>query len=161
MEIWQKRAPEIANLLNPAFCSSIIYHVILEYQKKAKKEFPFSLIYLILPIILHKSTRERVTSRTNMVVWIQRYPDVLIGFPGRARSLVSFANESVIFMLQHKILQYRNGELYIDKVLSRSKIESIEDQEIHECYTKAENVGRWFAQMGAEENIYAAWGVKP
>ena len=97
MNVWNKRVPEIAYLLNPAFCSSIIYHVILEYQKKAKRGFPFTLIYLILPIILHKSTRERITSRTNMVVWIQRSPDVLVGFSERAKSLVPFANESVEF----------------------------------------------------------------
>ena len=161
MEAWNKRIPEIANLLNPAFCSTIIYHVILEYQKKAKREFPFTLIYLILPIVLHKSTRERITSRTNMVVWIQKYPDVLIGFPGRAKSLVPFANEAVEFLLQQKILQITNGELSVVKTLSKSKIDAIADQEIHECYNKAENVGRWFAQMGAEENIYAVWGVKP
>ncbi|MEN6325626.1 MAG: three component ABC system middle component [Syntrophomonas sp.] len=161
MDAWKNRVPEIANLLNPAFCSSIIYHVILEYQKKAKREFPFTLIYLILPIVLHKSTRERITSRTNMVVWIQRYPDVLIGFPGRAKSLVSFANESIEFLLQRKILQITNSELSVAKTLSKSKIDAISDQEIQECYNKAENLGRWLAQMGAEENIYAAWGVKP
>ena len=158
MNVWNKRVPEIAYLLNPAFCSSIIYHVILEYQKKAKRGFPFTLIYLILPIILHKSTRERITSRTNMVVWIQRSPDVLVGFSERAKSLVPFANESVEFLLQQKILQITNGELSVVKTLSKSKIDAIADLEIHECYNKAENVGRWFAQMGAEENIYAAWG---
>lgn len=161
MDAWSKRIPEIAYLLNAAFCSSIIYHVILGYQKKAKREFPFTLVYLILPIVLHKSTRERITSRTNMVVWIQKHPDVLVGFPDRAKSLVSFANESVEFLLLQEVLQISNGELSVAKTLSKSKINAIEDQEIHECYNKAENVGRWFAQMGAEENIYAAWGVKP
>ena len=161
MDAWTKRIPEIAHLLNPAFCSSIIYQVILEYQKKAKRKFPFTLIYLILPIVLHKLTRERITSRTNMVVWIQKYSDVLIGFPERAKSLVPFANESVEFLLQLKILQIISGELSVVKTLSKSKIDAILDQEILESYNKAENVGRWFAQMGAEENIYAAWGVKP
>ncbi len=161
METWNKRAPEIANLLNPAFCSSVMYQVIKEYQKKAKREFPFVLIYLIFPIILHKPTRERITSITNMVVWIQKYPDVLVGFPNRARSLVPFANESIIFMLQHNILKYKNGGLVISTKLSERKIDAIADQDIHECYTQAKNVGRWFAKMGAEENIYAAWGVKP
>lgn len=161
MEAWNKRVPEIAYLLNPAFCSSIIYHVVLEYQKKTKRAFPITLVYLILPIILHKSTRERITSRTNMVVWIQRNPDVLVGFPSRAKSLVPYANESVEFLLQQKILQITDGELSVVKTLSKSRIEAITDQEIRECYNKAENVGRWFTQMGAEENIYAIWGVKP
>jgi hypothetical protein len=161
MNIWNKRVPEIAYLLNPAFCSSIIYHVILEYQKRAKREFPFTLVYLILPIVLHKSTRERITSRTNMVVWIQKYPDVLVGFPRRAKSLVPFSNEAVEFLLQLNILEIVHGELSVVKTISKTKIKAITDQEILECYNKAEHVGRWFAQMGAEENIYAVWGVKP
>lgn len=161
MDAWNKRVPEIAYLLNPAFCSTAIYHVILEYQKKVKRGFPFTLVYLILPIVLHKSTRERITSRTNMVVWIQKYPDVLIGFPGRAKSLVPFSNESVEFLLQRNILEMVHSELSIVKTLSKTKIDAIADQEILECYKKAEHVGRWFAQMGAEENIYATWGVKP
>ena len=161
MDAWNKRVPEIAYLLNPAFCSSIIYHVILEYQKKAKREFPFTLVYLVLPIVLHKSTRERITSRTNMVIWIQKNPDVLIGFPGRAKSLVPFANESVEFLLQQNILEITHGELGVVKTLSKTKIDAIADQEILECYNKAKHIGRWFAQMGAEENIYAVWGVKP
>lgn len=161
MDIWKKRVPEIAYLFNPAFCSLVIYHVILEYQRKAKREFPFTLVYLILPIVLHKSTRERINSRTNMVVWIQRYPDVLIGFPSRAKSLVPFANEAVEFLLQQNILEIEHSELSVVKTLSKAKINAITDQEILECYKKAEHVGRWFAQMGAEENIYAVWGVKP
>lgn len=161
MNAWNKRVPEIAYLLNPPFCSAIIYHVIFEYQKKAKRALPFTLVYLILPIVLHKSTRERITSRTNMVVWVQKNPDVLVGFPSRAKSLVSFSNEAVEFLLQQSVLEVANGELSVVKTLSKSKIAAIADQEILECYTKAEHVGRWFALMGAEENIYAAWGVKP
>lgn len=161
MDIWNERVPEIAYLLNPAFCSSIIYHVILEYQKRAKREFPFTFVYLILPIVLHKSTRERIASRTNMVVWIQKNPDVLVGFPSRAKSLVPFSNEAVEFLLQRNILEIVHGELSVVKTISKTKIKAITDQEIIECYNKAEHVGRWFAQMGAEENIYAVWGVKP
>lgn len=161
MNAWNKRVPEIAYLLNPAFCSLIIYHVILEYQKKSSRDFPITLVYLVLPIILHKSTRERITSKTNMVVWIQKNPDVLIGFPSRAKSLVPFANESIEFLLQKNILEISHSELSVVKTLSKAKINVIADQEILECINKAAHVGRWFAQMGAEENIYAVWGVKP
>lgn len=161
MDAWNKRIPEIANLLNPYFCSAVLYNTIQEYQKKVKRGFPITLIYLVLPIVLHKYTRERVTSRTNMVVWIQRYPDVLITFPSRANSLVSFANESIEFLLQRKVLKLDHNELFIIKTLSRSKMDGVSDQEIHDCFVKAKHIGSWFAQMGAEENIYAAWGVKP
>lgn len=96
---WSKRTPEIANLLNPSFCAILLYSAIFEYQKKAKNNMPFSLLYLVMPIVLHKNTRNRVNSRENMVVWLQRNPDVLIGFADRAKSLIGFTNEAIEFLL--------------------------------------------------------------
>ena len=97
---WSKRTPEIANLLNPSFCAILLYSATFEYQKKAKNNsMPFPLLYLVLPIILHKSTRNRVNSRTNMVVWLQRNPDVLVGFADRTKNLIGFTNEAIEFLL--------------------------------------------------------------
>jgi hypothetical protein len=158
---WTERVPEIANLLNPAFCASIIYSVIFEYQKTKGHPMPFVLSYLILPIILHKKTRERIDSKTNMTMWIQKYPDVLIEFPQRTRSLVFFTNESVEYLLQEKIICLNNLGLNIIKTLSKSYMGRSTDKEILECHNKSEHLGRWFARMNTEENIYAAWGVKP
>jgi len=159
----EKRAPEVANLLNPAFCSLLLYATIYEYQKKAKNGFPYTLTYLVLPLVLHKSTRERIDSRTNMVVFTQRHPDVLVGFPGRARSLIPFANEALDFLFFREIVTINATRLTVEKTISKTGVGkyAAADQEIADCIRKAEHVGRWFAQMGAEENIYTAWGVKP
>ena len=85
---WSERTPETANLLNPAFCAAILYAEVAEYQKKATSGMAFPLLYLILPILLHQDTRSRVDSRTNMLVWLQRHPDVLVGFPEIAGFIV-------------------------------------------------------------------------
>jgi hypothetical protein len=161
MKQWNERTSEIANLLNPAFCASVIYPVIFEFQKHKGKPMPFVLTYLILPIILHKTTRERIDSRTNMVVWLQKYPDVLINFPQRARSLVSFSNEAIEYLLMQKIITFDESGIIITKTISKATMAKSSDKEILECYNRSEHLGRWFAQIGVEENIYAAWGVKP
>jgi hypothetical protein len=161
MKNWNERTSEIANLLNPAFCSSVIYSVIFEYQKQKGLPMPFVLTYLILPIILHKGTRERINSRTNMIVWIQKFPDVLVNFPQRTRSMISFTNEAIEYLLSHRIILFTNSDISISKTLSKSAMQKSKDNEILECYNKSEHLGRWFAQIGVEENIYAAWGVKP
>lgn len=160
---WNKRTPEIANLLNPAFCALILYSTIGEYQKKEKKGLPFSLVYLVLPIILHCRTRSRVNSRRNMIVWLQDNPDVLVGFPQRARSLVPFTNEALEFLLSRKYVMITGQGLEIIKPISQSKINAYlsGDSEVTECIKKSEHVGRWFSNMRAEENIYIAWGVRP
>lgn len=163
MTRWDRRAPEIANLLSPSFCALILYSTIFEYQKKTKDGLPFPLLYLILPMVLHKSTRDRINSRTNMVVWLQRNPDVLVGFYERAKSLVSFTNEAIEFLLFQETCIINNGKAFITKTVSKSHISQYvtSDEEIKDCIQKSENVGRWFFKMHAPENIYAAWGVKP
>ena len=150
--------------MNPSFCAILLYSATFEYQKKAKNNsMPFPLLYLVLPIILHKSTRNRVNSRTNMVVWLQRNPDVLVGFADRTKNLIGFTNEAIEFLLFQGNCEIINGGLSIIKTVSKSKIVqyAANDQEISECIQKAENVGRWFCNMHAVENTYTAWGVKP
>jgi hypothetical protein len=161
MKIWNKRTSEIANLFNPAFSASVIYSVVFEYQKQRGEPLPFVLIYLILPIILHKTTRERINSKTNMIVWVRKFPDVLINFSQRARSMTSFANEAIEYLLLNKIVAFNGSNISISRTLSKAAMQKTTDDEILECYKKSEHLGRWFAQVGVEENIYAAWGVKP
>jgi len=160
---WGKRTPEVSSLLNPPFCAVILYAVIAEYQKRAQAGMAFPLLYLILPIILHKDTRSRVSSRTNMIVWLQRNPDALIGFPERARSLVPFTNEAIEFMLhQHTVSIVGNG-IIIKKPISKAGIDKYlsTDYEIADCIQKTAHLGRWFLNMRSDESVYAAWGVRP
>ena len=55
MENWEDRSKIVANLLNPAFCGEILRRAIVSYNENEENMlFPFSLLYLILPIILLK-----------------------------------------------------------------------------------------------------------
>ena len=71
MKAWNERTHEIAYLLNPAFCGRILYSSIKAYNEKTRKSFPFPLIYLILPLVLHKKTRININSKTKFHNWIQ------------------------------------------------------------------------------------------
>mgnify|MGYP000535543387 FL=1 len=75
MKVWSERAQEIAFLLNPAFCGRILYSTIKTYANNSHRALPFPLIYLVLPLVLHKSTREKINSRTQLLVWIQNIPN--------------------------------------------------------------------------------------
>ena len=142
MNSWNMRTHEVAFLLNPAFCGRVLYSTIKTYNDKTCRAFPFPLIYLILPLVLHKETRININSRTQLQLWIQRYPQLLIDFPQRARELVPITNESVEFLLQ------------------TGKIKFVDD-EISECLKKGEHIAKWFATAGKVETIYIELGVRP
>lgn len=156
------RTHEVAFLLSPAFCGRVLYSTIKTYNEKTNRAFPFPLIYLVLPLVLHKETRIKINSRTQLQLWVQRYPHLLVDFPKRASDLISITNESIEFLLQTgKILLTANGELEISptsRALSKTKYV---DEEITECLTKGEHIAKWFATAGKVETIYIELGVRP
>ena len=162
MNNWENRPQEIAFLLNPAFCGRIIYTVVRQYNLSSKQSFPFPLVYLILPLILHKKTREKISSRTKLLNWIQTNPDLLIGYAQRASSLIEITNEAIEFLLQTGIIKITdNAELKINfKIKGLSKTKYI-DNEIKDCLNKSEHVGKWFANTGKVETVYIGLGVRP
>ena len=162
MKNWNMRTHEVAYLLNPAFCGRILYTTIKTYSEKTNHALPFSLVYLVLPLVLHRATRNSINSRTQLLLWVQKYPQLLMDFPKRARELVSITNESIEFLLQTgKVILTPNGELEISvstRILSKMKFV---DDEITECLQKSEHVAKWFAGAGKVETIYIELGVRP
>lgn len=162
MQEWKMRTREIAYLLNPAFCGRILYTTIRAYNEKSHRAFPFPLVYLVLPLVLHKETRAIISSRTHLHIWAQQNPQLLIDFPQRARELIPITNEAVEMLLQtRKIILKPSGELEVpprSKILNREKYT---DSEIAECLTKCAHIARWFEDAGKVENIYISLGVRP
>lgn len=162
MKQWNERPKEIAYLLNPVFCGRIIYNTVREYETVSKRSFPFPLVYLILPLILHRSTRELISSRTQMLIWIQRNPHLLIDFPKRTKELVVITNEAIEFLFQTGFLTINeNGEVETvktKKALSKTKFA---DDEMKECILKCSHIAKWFAGAGKTETIYISLGVTP
>lgn len=159
---WNRRPLEVRNLLNPAFCGRILYTTVSEYQLKTDSSFPFPLIYLILPLVLTESIRNVISSRTQLTNWVQKHPELLVGFGRRAGSFVTTTNEALEFMLQTEFLILTDdGKLSLNKQKRKISKSKYIDPDIKECLKKAEHVGRWFADTGKVETIYICLGVRP
>jgi len=160
MRTWEFRSEEVKNLLNPAFCGRVIHRAVSEYQKYTKRDFPFPLVYLVLPLVLPQRLRAEINSRKQLLNWVQNHQELVFNFGKRARDLVEITNEAVEFMMQTGFMKITdNGEL---SILSGplSKTKHI-DPEVKECLTKSEHVGRWFAGAGKVETVYISLGVRP
>lgn len=162
MKKWDERATEIAYLLNPAFCGRIIYNAIKVYYEESSKPMEFPLVYLILPLILHKDTRERIKSRNKMQVWIKNNPELLIGLANRVRNLIQITNEAVELLMQSTLIELDNNAciLVSEKSKGLSKTKFI-NKEISECIRASTAVAKWFSKAGTVENIYINWGIRP
>lgn len=162
MKQWSRRASEIAYLLNPAFCARILFNSIESYAKECSNPFPYPLLYLVLPITLHKKSRDLVDTRTKMPVWISKHPDLQIDFALRAKSLIPIANEALLYLLNSNLVCFdSDGNLIIPSQKAKLSQTRFTDGDVKKCLSCARSIGRWFARSGEVSTIYISWGIKP
>lgn len=160
---WENRPITVANLLNPAFCGEIIRIMIKAYKSETEKAFPFELTFLVLPLVLHKQSRDSLPSTTskNFYEWLEENTMTKIHLVNKIKSLVSYTREAILFLIYHEAININNdGEL--DFIAYRkSSLSYINDEEIQTIYKKAQMLGKWLGKAGNTKTIYAAIGIKP
>ena len=162
MRIWTERPTEIAYLLNPAFCGRLLYGTIRAYNDESQRCFPFPLVYLVLPLLLHKATRQSISSRTQFLIWQQQNEYRLVHFAERAKHLVQITNEAVELLLQAGYVTVNeSGELAATPTKRALHKTKFADDEVKECVNKSEHIAKWFARAGRVETIFIALGVRP
>ncbi|OEC87661.1 MULTISPECIES: three component ABC system middle component [Methanobacterium] len=164
MKPWNQRPPEEAYLFNPAFCCNILTSSIVGYMEfNNNKGMPFPLSFIILPIILHRPTRNSLPDlRTSLAPWILKHQESRILFPERTISLKPITKEALLFGFSHKWIQLdENSNL---KSNEKSKVnESMRKLkgDAYNCIKTSRFLGRWFAKAGPAQNIMTMWGVRP
>ncbi|QDA59025.1 three component ABC system middle component [Hymenobacter jejuensis] len=159
MIAWEERPVEVANLLNPAFCSLLVRDAVDAYTKKSGAGMDFPLAFLVLPIILHKATRNALpgTTISKFHVWFQNHQELRIGFSARAQSMVPFTKEAIIFAMQRGALAIDEHGLLIAPKYRFRKIN--ESAEMTICHERASFLGKWFSAAGSASHILTAWGI--
>lgn len=154
MRNWKYRSKEITYLLNPAYCGKIIYSVIRKYNEKSEnKKFPFSLCYLILPIMLYHKITEISIPRKNLNKFIYENPEIFFDFPKKAKDLVEITNETIEFLLSGKVIAIND-----DSSLICTEHLLVKDDKLSK---KAESFGYLLSNAGSENIIYLMCGVRP
>lgn len=160
---WTERNTIVANLFNPAFCGEIIRATAKEYNKHTNTNFPYAFAFLVLPILLHKATRERMprSVRTYYFVWVEQNDDLFFDFPKRTRSMVKYTKEALLFLLAHnKIELNEKAEI----LASDEKVKTInkdEYQEYNDILKKAEMLGKWLSSTSDVKSIYSFLRITP
>lgn len=165
MRTWAARPREEAHLLNPAFCCTALAVAIGSYMKTEEEGVPFPLAFMVLPIVLHKPTRDALPRdiRTSMAAWLQENSSARVLFYERLVSLKPHTKEAIRFgMLLDWLALGTRGLL--KTTCSESKISQAVQKltdEPRECVMRARFLGKWFASAGATYTVMALWGVRP
>lgn len=163
---WNKRAPEETRLFNPAFIGSLAYEFVKVYGSKQSGSAPMTLLVVALTISLHGSSRKRLPYSivTSLYEWLQINEDLLIKFPERARGLLPYIQDAMIFAMIHKNIGVKEGHhLHVGPMKSNFSPKFLEETtpETRDIIDRTKFLGRWFAKSGSEPSILAAWGVRP
>ncbi len=155
------RPAEVINNLNPAFCGEILRRSLFKYQTISKDYMPITLVYLVLPVVLHKDTRKAIgNTRKEMHPWLQENPQIKVDFAKRVKGFENITNETLTFLyIDLSVTVYTR--CVETKNYKPKPLNSFSNEEIKDCMKKAERVGQWFARAGAPSNIYIMWGVRP
>lgn len=165
MSSWAARSREEANLLNPPFCSLLLILAAEHYQRASKDGLPYVYPFLILPLVLHKATRERLPKTTlkSLSTWIEENPTLRALLPDNVRSLRPFVQEALLYALVHGCLRVddEGGFLLGKKPRGLSGYETGSSDEVRDCLKKSQFVGRWLATAGSVPTVMALWGIRP
>lgn len=168
MIVWHERAHEERHLLNPAFCSILLWLAgkgSSENIKSPRVTLSFNEAFLILPLVLHQKTRDSLPSRTisSLPVWVNDNPLVIENLPRRARSLVPFTKFAIVFGGNGGLFRFERDEMIIiaEREPDIRAMASQASEEVQQCMKKAKFLGKWFTHTGSPETIFTLLGIRP
>ena len=165
MTSWRDRSFEEKALLTPSFCGCLLWHAARGYLKETRVGLPFVESFLVLPIILHRGTRDALPRnvRTSLPVWLQENALARGRIASRAQLLVPFTKEALIFAGVHGLIKVENGEVQAANNWTNAITRNMNgtSEEVRACYRRAEFLGRWFATTGSAPTVLALIGVRP
>jgi hypothetical protein len=160
---WKERSIITANILNPAFCGEVLRISIQSYSKKTKSSFPFPLAFVILPLVLHKKTRNKFpkTTKTSFLVWLESNDEIKVNMAETIKNMVPFTREAILFLIYNDAAHLdEKGNFTIPKYRKKRAVE-YEANEVNAIYKKAEFFGKWISNVGGVYSVFAFLGIKP
>lgn len=162
MKRWDQRPFEIRNLFNPAFCGLVLFRALHGYEEEDGRGMPFSLSLLILPLSLHKDSREIIasTSRSYLLRTTEKNPQIMVGFADRVTRMLPFAFEGLgLLAAMGCVTVADSGRIQTVPRKVRRTVQGTE--ETASCQKVARVLGREFARIADRATIYATFGIRP
>lgn len=165
MNRWIDRPLEERALLNPSFCGCLLWKAALGYFQVSQSPLPFDLAFLILPMALHRDTRDSLPSSvvTSIPVWLEDNPLARTRIASRARMMVPYTKEAMVFAGRHKLIRFKSTNIEADPnwIKTVNSNINLSSHEVKVCLKRAEFLGKWFAKAGSPETLMALLGVRP
>lgn len=152
-------------MLNPAFMGQLIERAATGHGERRQSGLPWPLVFLALPAVLHKPTRDALPrdTRTSMAAWTRDNALFVGSLVERARSLRPLITEGLLFSLAHGMVRHDSGLLVPARLARRKHGDPWREptDDFRDCATRAAFFGRWCAVSGLPATVFALWGIRP
>lgn len=162
MKRWDQRPFEIRNLFNPAFCGLVLFHALHGHEEQDARGMPFSLSLLVLPLCLHKDSREVVAGspRSYLLKTAEKNQQIFVGFADRVTRMIPYTFEGFGLMMERACISVADdGRIQTVPAKVRKTIKGT--NETVSCQKVARIIGREFARIGDRATIYTTFGIRP
>ena len=165
MTQWAVRTLEERRLLNPAFCAQLLWRAARGHASVSDQPLALEESFLVLPFVLPAQVREALPrdTRTSLPIWLENEPLARGQIVTRARALVPFTREALLFAGTRNVLTIQAAKIYADPRWAKTESKSLNNasDEVRECAKRAEFVGKWFALAGTAPTVLAFLGARP
>lgn len=164
MKRWDHRPFEIRNLFNPAFCGLVLFRALQAYEEEDVRGMPFSLSLLVLPLSLHKDSRDVIAGspRSYLLKTTEKNQQVMVGFPTRVTQMLPYAFEGFGLLMERDCIAVTDdGRIRTIPAKVRKTIDATGTAETVACQKVARLIGREFARIGDRVTIYTTFGIRP
>jgi hypothetical protein len=148
---------------NPAFCSILLYSFIEGYGSTNSNGLPFPLILLPVPIVLTSdiaNTFEGTNTRTGLLSWIARNPEVTVGMHDRLHSTSEFSKQALLFGFRYGVFSLADtGRIFLQSDSLAKRIPSAGSSYVVDAFKLAKRFGAWIGGAGTTETILIALGA--
>ncbi len=132
------------------------------YESEEEEGMPFSVSLLILPLSLHKETRESFLagSRSYFAKIIETNPQILVGFSDRAKGLMPYSLEALGYLMNYGAISVTDsGNIKLVPKGVRKTITGTDESKA--CQSVAKTIGKKLAVINDRVTIYTSLGVRP
>ncbi len=162
MKRWDKRPFEIRNLFNPAFCGLVLFRALHGYEERDQRGMPFSLSLLVLPLCLHKDSREVIAGnpRSYLLKTVENNQQVMVGLADRTTQMLPYAFEGLGLLMERGCIAVTDdGRLHTVPDKMRKTVSGT--NETISCQKAARIIGKEFARIADRVTIYTTFGIRP
>jgi hypothetical protein len=161
MKRWDQRPFEIRNLFNPAFCGLVLFRALHGYEEEDVRGMPFSLSLLVLPLCLHKDSREVIagSSRSYLLKTIEKNQQVMVGFADRVTKMLPFTFEGFGLLMERGCITVTDDGR-IQTVPNKVRKTVSGTNETISCQRVARIVGKEFARIADRVTVYTTFGIR-